>query len=151
MDVRPATESDIRTVVGGMWQRGAEELARCNHLNKEGIGDVFLSMAKEYAFSFYHDEKPAAVFGAVRDDDDENLYYTWFAATDAFELIGRSATVFLRRFLKEKTAERPEATLELLSMVDHPKADQWFAVLGFSLLSKDQLFRKYRYAPKRLT
>ena len=148
IDMRPATDYDIRHVVFRMWQRGTTELAKIvPEFDREAVIKVLRSRSKEYGFTFFYHGEPVAVFGAHAISDHE--YHTWFTATDGFERIGRNATRFLRKLVQDKTAERPGVRLELWSAVDHPQADRWFRSLGFIPLAPEGVFNRYLYAPQK--
>lgn len=146
IDLRPVTRDDIRHVVFRMWKRGADEAKRHGYEDNERIIHDLSMRANEYGFAFYHNNEPVAVFGAYAGHDD--CYHTWFVATDKFTVIGKQATVFLKRFIKEKTMERPGASLELWSSVDHPEADRWFQLLGFQPLEPYDIYNRYVYVRK---
>lgn len=150
IDVRPTTSADIRHVVYRMWRRGVEELRCHGHFDKEAIIRELCVRSAEYGYTFYHCGEPIAIVGA--NTVGANAYHTWFSATDKFHYIGKEATRFLKKLTADKTAERPEATLELWTTVNHPDADRWFKLLGFQPLEPQPPFSRYLYAPrKRLT
>lgn len=139
---------DIKIVVKNMWERGQRESKVYGFDNTEDIMAYLLSLSGEYGYVMKVGDEPIAVFGAARH---EEKYSTWFVATERFNEVGKQATLFLNGFIKERVKDRPDAELEMISAVEHPEAERWFAALGFALIEKDGLFSKYKYRRNRLT
>lgn len=139
------SKHDIEYVVERTWARGEEEAIVCGVEDKKAWVQRFTDMAVEYGFVLRLEGEAVAVLGATQIRD---VYYTFFAATDVFERIGRRATLFLVKFLKARVAERPGVRLELGSACNHPKAREWFEVLGFELIERQGLLSRYVYKRK---
>lgn len=142
MTPEPCTPEHIRYVVHNSWERGRKEAELCGFKTEEAWVAHIQSMTGEYGYTALHEGVPVAIYGAV---EKNGTYYTFFAATESFNAIARQITRFLRRFLIEKLAEKPGARLELGSLCDHPKADDWFKALGFKLIKRDGLLGHYVY------
>lgn len=136
------TPQHIRHVVHKSWDRGRKEMALLGFDDEEKWIEHIHAMSAEHGYTAMLEDEPVAVFGAVKVN---GTYYTFFAATDKFGVIGRALTRVLRTYLRIKLAEQPDARLELGSVCQHPKADAWFEALGFVLQERNGLLRKYLY------
>lgn len=145
VDHRIATKDDARYVVYRMWQRGEEEVQKYGFKDREDIIKYFLDKAKRHRYAFYHEGKPVAVFGAY---EHEGVHYTIFMATEGFLAIGKAATLWLRRFIKQEADKIYNIRLELLTAVEHAEADRWFKLIGFHELVPEGVFRRYVYLAK---
>lgn len=135
--------SDITDVVIGLWERGEQEARVAGFGDREALLAYLLSISGEYSYTMKVGNEPVAVFGATHHGE---VYHSWFMATERFNEVGKQATRFLNGFVKERVQSRPDATLEMLSAVDHPDAERWFLLLGFKKVGeKDGIFTRYRY------
>lgn len=135
---------DLDTVLARLWKRGEDEAERYGLSDRETLRQRILAMAQEHAYVLRIGEDPVCVFGAAKCVN--NVYCTWFIATDRFGEAAMGITRFLRRFIMDKLAQNPGAVLELISAVDHPHAERWFSILGFKMAEPPtRLFTKYYY------
>lgn len=140
---------DARHVVMNLWGRGIREIEKYGVTDKEQLVTALIAMSKEYGFAIWHKSIPMAVFGAHFCEED-NIYYTWFAATEAFTEAGKETTKLLKKFVRDRIKERPGVEVEIWSAVDHPDAPRWFQLLGFKPLpikdeNKKGYFSRYQY------
>ena len=144
------TPEDIQHVLNGLWTRGEKEAVKAGFTSREQLMAYLLSVSGEYGYTMRTDDEPVAVFGATMS---EGKYFTWFVATERFSEIGKQATRFLKGFIKERVAGRPDAHLEMISAVEHPEAEKWFNLLGFFKYPevKQGIFTRYVYDQSRLT
>lgn len=138
---------DISQVIKGLWKRGQKEATLFGITNKEELLEYLLACSSEYGFTLKVGEEPIAVFGAAGHD---NKYNSWFVATDRFAEVGRSATLFLRGFLRDKVRNRPDAELSMFSAVEHPDAERWFSLLGFEKVDREGFMTIYKYNRKTI-
>lgn len=133
----PLKYSDISYVIEHLWDRGKQELSHHGKMSMESVMEhLAIASAHRDGYVIRIGEEPVAVFGAMGNGQH---YYSWFLATEKFAQIGKTATRLLRGFIKEKVTDRPDATLEMVSVGVHPDAARWFQIIGFNKLPpKDQ-------------
>lgn len=138
------TEDDIDFIINSLWARGEEEAVLYGLKTKDEVKRYLLGVSKNYGFVLRAPgEEPVAAFGA--ESYDGRNYNTWFIATERFTEQALGITKFLRGFIKERLAERPDAQLNLISAVGHPDAVRWFNALGFDRVKINGVFSTYRY------
>lgn len=142
--VKELRPEHVRAVVDAAWQRGKDEAEVYGVSEAQKMTELLWQQANEYGYALFHDDVLIAVFGAAFSSAD-NAYATWFLATDDLLKVGRHATYWLRGFVKERTHERPDAKLKIMTAANHPEADRWFRALGFSLMEDDGRFKHYLY------
>jgi len=144
VELRKCTEADIHFVVDHVWDRGLAEAQLAGFPTKAALAEKLVGrVGNPYSFCLYGGGKPFAVCGAV--EYAPNAYATWFFATDDFELYWKPATRLMRKFLEEQTEAHPEASLDVISASDHPKAGLWFQLLGFTLVERAGILHRYKY------
>lgn len=127
-----ATEDDIQYVAENLWLRGKNEL---NLEDIEKIRECMRMLAlksENMTWTVRKDGLPVFVFGAYYNLIGDT-FYTWFLATDRFQEIGLSATVFLKRFIAAEKKQYEGSKIELWTAVEHEDAERWFRLLGFEL------------------
>ena len=139
------TSDDIKSILDNLWDRGEEEAFLFGLKNRDEMAAYLTGAAKKHGYCLKSKGVPVAAFGAERKEPDK--YVTWFIATDRFTEEALGITRFLRGFIKDKLASRPDAKMELVSAVGHPDAERWFNVLGFRHMPERRqgLFRTYIY------
>ena len=138
--VGPITDEQITHVHSHMWERGRDELRRMGYDPGKMLPTFLERNRTPFSFGVFVDGKPVAFMGASKKS--ENLYSTWFQATDEFN---GKATLAVRRFLKATMADHPGTELVLHTASVHPDADRWFACLGFRPLTYGSGIRSFRY------
>lgn len=119
---------EISFVLARLWERGEKELHAFGLDLPAALKHFVLAAEKGEAWWLQGINGPVAVFGLSPQPD--GTLSTWFQATDEFLLHHRAITKILRGILRRRATGRP---IFLISPLVHPKAANWFALLGFVL------------------
>lgn len=101
--------TDIQAVVGNLWERGQKEAALNGYSSRDDIMAHLLKSASDHGYVMKVADEPIAVFGA---SNHGHCYYTWFVATERFSEVGKTATLLLKGFLREKFRITPARGLK---------------------------------------
>jgi hypothetical protein len=145
MNIQPFTKEIVDVVFNNLWQRSRDE-AELWGKTIESVKEGYIEMINQpWALSFHKEcqSPPAAI--CYMECIGHLMWRTHFAATEeGFNELWMPISRFLKRISDFLVGEGNETGyIEILSDPRNKKAEEWFNVMGFYLLSRTEKVDKY--------